>query len=150
MAAPDDDPHNRQRFVDAQADAYAAALGELHAGRKRSHWMWFVFPQVTGLGASPTAQFYAIQSRAEAEAYLAHPLLGARLQECARALLAVNGRTAEQIMGFPDHLKLQSSMTLFAALAGPGSPCAAVLEKYYEGKRCPQTLAFLESEAGTS
>jgi uncharacterized protein (DUF1810 family) len=143
MAAPDDDPHNLQRFVAAQEETYAAALGELHAGRKRTHWMWFVFPQVTGLGASPTAQFYAICSRAEAEAYLAHPLLGARLQECAKALLAVNGRTAEQIMGFPDHLKLQSSMTLFAALAGPGSPFAAVLEKYYGGRPCPQTLAFL-------
>ena len=143
MAATDDDPHNLQRFVDAQEETYATALGELHAGRKRTHWMWFVFPQVTGLGASPTAAFYAIQSRTEAEAYLAHPLLGARLQECARALLAVNGRTAEQIMGFPDFLKLQSSMTLFAALAGSGSPFAAVLEKYYAGKRCPHTLAFL-------
>jgi len=148
MAAPDVDPHNLQRFVDAQEETYAAALGELHAGRKRTHWMWFVFPQVTGLGVSSTAQFYAIRSRAEAEASLAHPLLGARLQECARALLAVNGRTAEQIMGFPDHLKLQSSMTLFAALAGPGSPFAAVLEKYYERKRCPRTLAFIEPETG--
>ncbi len=150
MATPDDDPHNLQRFVAAQEEAYTAALGELRAGRKRTHWMWFVFPQVTGLGASPTARFYAIQSHAEAEAYLAHPLLGARLQECAGALLAVNGRTAEQIMGFPDHLKLQSSMTLFAALAGPGNPFAAVLDRYYEGRRCPQTLAFLAPETETS
>ena len=137
-----------ERFVTAQDGVFDAAMVELAAGRKTSHWMWFVFPQATGLGASPTAQHYAIQSRAEAEAYLAHPLLGARLQECARALLAVYGRTAEQIMGFPDHLKLQSSMTLFAALAGSGNPFAAVLERYYEGKRCPRTLAFLEPETG--
>ena len=149
MAAPNDDPHNLQRFVAAQEETYTAALGELHAGRKRTHWMWFIFPQVTGLGASPTAQFYAIRSRAEADAYLAHPLLGARLQECAGALLTVNGRTAEQIMGFPDHLKLQSSMTLFASLAGPGNLFAAVLERYYEGRLCPRTLAFLAPETGT-
>ena len=144
------DPHDLARFVEAQRGVHADALAELRAGRKRSHWMWFVFPQVTGLGASSTAQFYAIQSRAEASAYLAHPLLGARLQECAGALLAVDGRTAEQIMGFPDHLKLQSSMTLFAALAGPGNPFAAVLDRYYEGRRCPQTLAFLAPETETS
>jgi uncharacterized protein (DUF1810 family) len=149
MAAPDDDPHNLQRFVAAQEVTYAVALGELQAGRKRTHWMWFVFPQVTGLGSSPTAQFYAIRSRIEAEAYFAHPLLGARLRECAGALLAVDSRTAEQIMGFPDHLKLQSSMTLFAALAGPGNPFAAVLEKYYGGKRCSRTLAFLAPGTGT-
>ena len=143
------DPFDLERFVQAQDAVMDGVRRELRAGRKRTHWMWFVFPQATGLGASPTAQHYAIQSRAEAEAYLAHPLLGARLQECARALLAVNGRTAEQIMGFPDHLKLQSSMTLFAALAGSGSPFAAVLERYYEGKRCPRTLAFLSPETET-
>lgn len=144
MSAPSSDPHDLRRFVEAQEPVYAAALAELRAGRKRSHWMWFVFPQVAGLGASATAQRYAIGSRAEAEAYLAHPVLGARLRECAEALLAVEERSAERIMGFPDVLKLQSSMTLFAALAGPESPFAAVLAKYYAGQRCARTLAFLE------
>lgn len=141
------DPHDLRRFVDAQAPVYAAALAELRAGRKRTHWMWFVFPQAAGLGASATAQRYAIGSRAEAVAYLAHPLLGTRLRECAAALLAVEGRGAEQIMGFPDVLKLRSSMTLFAALAEPGDPFAAVLKKYYGGERCARTLAFFAAPA---
>ena len=144
-----DDPHNLQRFVDAQAEVYAAALGELHAGRKRTHWIWYVFPQAMGLGSSPTAQLYAIHSRAEAAAYLSHSLLGARLRECTAALLAVNGRTAERIMGYPDYLKLHSSMTLFAALSGADSPFAAALAKYYSGTRCPHTVAFLNAEGGT-
>lgn len=135
--------HDLQRFVDAQEGTYTAALGELHAGRKCTHWMWFVFPQVEGLGSSPTAQHYAIRSRAEAEAYLAHPLLGARLRECTAALLALHGRTANQVMGHPDDLKLQSSLTLFAALAGDSSPFAAALTKYFAGKRCSRTLEFL-------
>lgn len=135
--------HDLQRFVDAQEGIYTAALGELHAGQKRTHWMWFVFPQTEGLGSSPTALHYAIRSRAEAEAYLAHPLLGARLRECTAALLALHGRTAGQILGHPDDLKLQSSLTLFAAIAGNSSPFAAALAKYYAGKRCPRTLEFL-------
>ena len=115
------DPHHLQRFVDAQADGYAAALAELQAGRKTSHWMWFVFPQLGGLGRSSTAQLYAIADLAEARAYLAHPLLGARLEACARALLGWPERTAWQILGSPDDLKLRSSMTLFAQ-AAPDNP----------------------------
>ena len=136
-------PPPLQRFLAAQAAIYPEALAELRAGRKRSHWMWFVFPQVAGLGTSATARRYAIGSRAEAAAYLAHPILGARLRECAAALLGVHDRTAEQILGSPDHLKLRSSMTLFAALAEPGSPFAAVLARYYAGRACDPTQRFL-------
>ncbi len=146
LPAPSADPHNLQRFIAAQAPCYADALGELCAGEKRTHWMWFVFPQVAGLGTSSTAQFYAIRSRAEAEAYLAHPLLGSRLRECAAALLTVEDRTAEEIMGYPDVLKLQSSLSLFAALAGPGSVFAAALEKLYAGEACVRTQHFLAAE----
>src|SRR5437764_10712569 len=108
-----DDPFNLQRFVDAQAGIYAQALGELRAGCKQSHWMWFIFPQIAGLGFSPTAQHYAIGSLAEAGAYLAHPQLGPRLRETTAAVMAVAGRTAHQIFGSPDDLKFRSSMTLF-------------------------------------
>jgi uncharacterized protein (DUF1810 family) len=131
------------RFVTAQQANYRDAIAELRGGRKRSHWMWYVFPQVAGLGSSAMAKRYAIKSRAEAEAYLAHPLLGPRLAECAEALLQVEGRTAEEIMGYPDWLKLQSSMTLFAALSPPDSPCAKVLERYYDGSTDPHTIEFL-------
>ena len=142
-ASAADAPHPLQRFLDAQAAIYPEALAELRAGRKRSHWMWFVFPQVAGLGSSATARRYAIGSRAEAAAYLAHPILGARLRECAAALLGVHDRTAEQILGSPDDLKLRSSMTLFAALAEPGNPFAAVLARYYAGQPCDPTQRFL-------
>jgi uncharacterized protein (DUF1810 family) len=138
-----EDVHALSRFIEAQQDTYAAALAELKAGRKRTHWMWFIFPQVAGLGSSSMAQRYAIGSRAEAEAFLAHPILGRRLLECAEALLTVEQRSAEQIMGYPDVLKLQSSMTLFAAIAGAASPFERVLAKFYDRKRDPRTLAFL-------
>src|SRR5436190_3004618 len=108
------DQFNLARFLEAQERSYEAAIAELRAGEKRSHWMWFVFPQVAGLGSSAMAQRYAIGSRAEAEAYLAHQILGRRLQECAEALLSVDGRSAAQIMGYPDDMKLQWSLTLFA------------------------------------
>src|SRR5690242_11585867 len=104
------DPHNLQRFVVAQAEDYECALRELERGQKESHWIWYIFPQVAGLGHSPTAQKYAIQSKSEAVAYLKHPLLGPRLQRCSEALLKHQGRTVEDIMGFPDDLKLRSSM----------------------------------------
>jgi uncharacterized protein (DUF1810 family) len=125
-----------ERFVDAQeaGDIYAAALAELRSGSKQSHWMWFVFPQIEGLGRSPTAQRYAIASLAEARAYLEHPLLGARLRECAAALLAVEGRSAAEILGGVDALKLRSSMTLFSR-ADPAEPLfGAVLERFYESE----------------
>ena len=134
-----------QRFLDAQDGVYEQALAELRAGRKRSHWMWFVFPQIAGLGHSSTAVYYAIADLAEARAYLAHPLLGARLAECAGALLGVTGRTAHEILGSPDDLKLRSSMTLFAQVAGPDSVFRRVLERYYGGEADARTLDLLAS-----
>ncbi len=134
-----------ERFVRAQEGVYEAALAELRAGCKRTHWMWFVFPQVAGLGLSATAAHYAIADLAEARAYLEHPLLGPRLEECAEAVLGVSGRTAHQILGSPDDLKLRSSMTLFALVAPPGSVFRRVLEKYYGGKPDPRTLELLQS-----
>ena len=133
------------RFVEAQnaGSTYAAALAELRRGRKDSHWMWFVFPQIAGLGRSSTAVYYAVASLDEARAYLAHPVLGPRLRECVQALLSVEGRTAEQIMGGIDAIKLRSSMTLFAR-ADPQDPAfPAVLEKYFDGQVDLSTDALL-------
>jgi uncharacterized protein (DUF1810 family) len=121
------------RFVSAQDGVYPDALAEIRAGRKRTHWMWFVFPQFAGLGSSSTAQRYAIASLDEARAYLAHPILGPRLRECVAALLAVEGRSAADIFGFPDDLKLRSSMTLFAEAADDPAAFEAVLDRYYDG-----------------
>jgi uncharacterized protein (DUF1810 family) len=135
-------PRDLERFVSAQGGAYSDALAELRAGRKRTHWMWFVFPQIAGLGSSPTAQRYAIASLDEARAYLAHPVLGPRLRECAQALLAVDGKSAEEILGYPDDLKLRSSMTLFARAADDPDVFLAVLDRYYDGPD-PRTLALL-------
>jgi uncharacterized protein (DUF1810 family) len=130
------------RFVSAQAAVYPEALAELKEGRKRTHWMWFVFPQIAGLGVSPTARRYAIRSLDEARAYLAHPVLGPRLEECARAVLGVDGKTAEDIFGYPDDLKLRSSMTLFARAADDPGVFQAVLDRYYDGPD-PKTLDLL-------
>ena len=131
------------RFVAAQDGVYADALGELRRGRKTSHWMWFVFPQIAGLGHSATARFYAIGHIGEARAYLAHPLLGPRLAECVDALLAHRGQTAEAILGPVDAMKLKSSMTLFAAVAADPAPFAAVLDAFFAGARDPATLERL-------
>jgi uncharacterized protein (DUF1810 family) len=141
------DPHHLERFVSAQRGTYEIALEELRRGAKRSHWMWFVFPQVAGLGSSPMAAQYAIKSRAEAEAYLAHPVLGPRLLECVDALRRVTGKSAEEIMGKPDDLKLKSSMTLFAAISPPDSPFHALLTQYFAGKPDPRTIEFLATAA---
>ncbi len=130
-----DDPYNLNRFLTAQESVYDRALAELKSGRKRTHWMWFIFPQIDGLGHSETARFYAIKNLEEARAYLRHPILGARLAECAEAVLAVEGRTAAEIFGYPDDLKLRSSMTLFASVSEPGSVFERVLAKYYHGER---------------
>jgi uncharacterized protein (DUF1810 family) len=130
------------RFVQAQDGVYDDALAELTAGRKRTHWMWFVFPQIAGLGSSPTAQRYAIRSLDEARAYLAHPVLGPRLRKCAQALLAVPGRSAHEILGHPDDMKLRSSMTLFARAADEPALFEAVLDRFYDGPD-PHTLALL-------
>ena len=140
------DTYGLERFVAAQDQArtYETALAELRRGAKRGHWMWFVFPQIRGLGSSPAAQRYAIGSLAEAQAYLAHPVLGPRLRESARALAELDGPDdPETILGAIDALKLRSSMTLFAR-ADPGEPVfAAVLERYYGGQRDPATEARL-------
>ena len=137
-----DDPHDLQRFADAQADVFERALAELSTGAKRNHWMWFIFPQVAGLGFSAMAQRYAIGSKLEAEAYLAHPLLGPRLIACARAVLAVEGRSAHQIFGSPDDLKFRSSITLFDAVA-PDGIFAEALRKYFDGRPDEATLEAL-------
>jgi uncharacterized protein (DUF1810 family) len=134
-----------QRFVAAQDESgtYAGALAELLTGRKRSHWMWFVFPQIAGLGRSPTAQFFAIADLEEARAYLAHPVLGPRLRECAAALAALDGTDPVAVLGDIDATKLRSSMTLFAH-ADPDEPLfAAVLDRYYGGEEDAATLRLL-------
>ena len=132
-----------ERFVEAQQPVYAQALAELKRGRKTSHWMWFIFPQIVGLGRSPMAQRYAINGRAEAEAYLAHSLLGARLLDCTQAMLAHLDRSAHAILGSPDDLKFQSSMTLFAAASKKGSVFNQALLQFYEGKPDQATLVRL-------
>jgi uncharacterized protein (DUF1810 family) len=138
------DPFDLERFVDAQKPVYARVLDELRAGHKTSHWMWFVFPQIQGLGGSPMAIRYAIASLAEARAYLDHPVLGPRLRECCEILEGLEGRTAEAILGYPDVLKLRSSLTLFSRAAGErDSVFDALLAKYYERKPDPQTLALI-------
>ncbi len=137
------DPFNLQRFVDAQAPVYDAVVRELLAGEKRSHWMWFVFPQIAGLGLSPTSVFYAISSLDEAKAYLAHPVLGPRLADCARLVLEAEGRTARQIFGAVDAMKFRSSMTLFACADPPTSVFADGLDAFFAGERDPATLAKL-------
>jgi uncharacterized protein (DUF1810 family) len=139
------DPFALQRFVNAQDDGgtYRAALAELRAGRKRSHWMWFVFPQVAGLGTSPMAQRYAISGLAEARAYLAHPVLGPRLLDSARALTELDGNDAGTVLGSTDAVKLRSSMTLFAAAAPEEPVFAAVLDRYFGGTHDPATTSRL-------
>ena len=137
-----DDPFGLQRFLDAQNDVYPTVLDELRAGAKRTHWIWFVFPQLRGLGHSPTAQHFGIGSLAEARAYLEHPVLGARLRECARLLTRSTGRSARQILGYPDDLKVRSSMTLFAR-AGDDPVFRDVLDAFYDGAEDPATLERL-------
>lgn len=140
-----EDPHDLQRFVDAQnrGGTYERALAELRAGRKASHWMWFVFPQLAGLGTSAMARTYAIASLAEAEAYIGHPVLGARLRESARALAAHGDRSAAEILGEIDAVKLRSSMTLFAR-AAPAEPAfRQVLDRFYGGASDPETERLL-------
>ncbi|HSB33720.1 MAG TPA: DUF1810 domain-containing protein [Nitrospirota bacterium] len=142
-AADRSDPYDLNRFISAQEGIYDRVLAELRGGLKRSHWMWFIFPQIDGLGFSPTTRHYAIKSLEEAKRYLGHPVLGARLTECAEAVLAVQGRSVSDIFGYPDDMKLQSSMTLFALVAGTNSVFERVLEKYYQGKRDARTLQIV-------
>ena len=136
------DPFDLNRFVQAQEAVSSAVVRELAQGRKQSHWMWFIFPQVAGLGFSAMSQRYAIGSRAEARAYLAHPILGPRLVECTGLVLAVNGRTIHAILGSPDDTKFRSSMTLFAT-ASDNPVFEAALDKYFAGERDAATLDIL-------
>jgi uncharacterized protein (DUF1810 family) len=137
------DPFDLKRFVDAQAPVYRSVVDELRGGRKRGHWMWFVFPQVRGLGSSPMAVRYGISSLEEARAYLAHALLGPRLHECARLVNEVQGRSIGEIFGSPDDLKLRSSMTLFAHATDANEDFVALLDRYYDGQQDQPTLARL-------
>ena len=137
------DPHNLQRFVDAQEAIFEQVRAQLRAGRKASHWMWFIFPQIAGLGHSPIAIRYAISSRQEAEAYLIHPLLGPRLRECSRLVNLVEGRSIEQILGYPDNLKFRSCMTLFAQVPTDNQIFTDALQKYFAGEFDRLTLERL-------
>jgi len=137
------DDTDLQRFVEAQAHVYDAVCGELAAGRKTSHWMWFIFPQLRSLGRSETARFYGIASRAEAEAFWRHPLLGARLKHCTQLVLDVRGRTLHNIFGSPDDLKFRSSMTLFAAVAPEEPVFRRAIDQCCDGVADPLTLARL-------
>jgi len=145
VAAPRDDPPGLRRFVEAQKGGYDRALAEIRAGRKRTHWMWYIFPQIHGLGASPAAKDFAIKSLSEAHAYLEHPVLGPRLIECAEAVLAIKGRTAVEIFGSPDDLKLRSCATLFGEASPPGSVFEKVLAKYYQRRPDAETLRLLRA-----
>jgi len=140
---PMTDPYALSRFVDAQAATHAGALAELRAGRKRTHWMWYVFPQLAGLGRTTTAAFYGIRGADEARAYLRHPVLGPRLAACAEAALAVPDRSAREVFGTPDDLKLRSSATLFAAVSEPGSVFHRLLDRFFDGAPDPRTLELL-------
>ena len=139
------DPYDLTRFVLGQELNYEDALSEIRNGRKRSHWMWYIFPQYQGLGSSSTSRRYAIKSIAEASAYLQHPILGPRLLECAEAALGVTGRSAHELFGSPDDMKLQSCATLFASVSPPGSVFERLLQKYFEGTRDEKTLSLLGS-----
>ena len=137
------DPHDLSRFLRAQESVYESALAELRSGRKRTHWMWFVFPQLDGLGFSAASKRYAIRGLDEALAYLAHPVLGPRLIACTEAVLQVEGRSASEILGSPDDMKLQSCATLFARASPAGSVFERLLEKFYDGGRDGETLRLM-------
>jgi uncharacterized protein (DUF1810 family) len=135
------DPYNLQRFVDAQNPVFEQVCKELQQGQKRSHWMWFIFPQLKGLGSSHMAAHFAISGREEAEMYLKHPLLGPRLRVCARLVNLVEGRSIQQIFGYPDDLKFRSSMTLFTAVTSENKVFKDSLQKYFAGEPDPLTIA---------
>ena len=139
------DPHDLSRFEPAQANQYQMALAEIRGGHKRSHWMWFVFPQFDGLGSSATSRWYAIKSVAEAEAYLQHPVLGPRLVECCQAAIDVNGLSAIEIFGEPDDMKLRSCATLFAHVSAPGSVFEILLDTFFDGEPDQATLQLIDA-----
>ena len=139
---------NLERFVNAQSGVFDAVQAELRAGRKQSHWMWFIFPQLAGLGSSPTAKFYGLAGLREAKAYLGHPVLGPRLLDCTRAVLDVRGRSLHAIFGSPDDLKFRSSMTLFEQAASPeANVFRAALDRYCGGEPDPRSLELLAGDA---
>jgi len=140
------DRYALQRFVDAQDRVYDTVLAELRNGAKRSHWIWFVFPQLRGLGRSATAQHYGISSLEEARAYLAHPVLGPRLRDCTRLVAETDGRSVDEIFGWPDNLKVRSSMTLFSHATDDNGDFRAVLDKFYAGEDDPATVELLRTE----
>ena len=137
------DPYDLERFVEAQRGAFDQACAELRRGRKTGHWMWFIFPQIAGLGFSATSQHYAIRSLDEARAYLDHPALGLRLREISRILLSINGKSAHDIFGSPDDMKLRSSMTLFAHATEDNAIFLQVLRKYFGGVEDERTVALI-------
>jgi uncharacterized protein (DUF1810 family) len=137
------DPHNLQRFVAAQNSVYERVLAELRGGKKHGHWMWFIFPQLRGLGYSHTAIAFGISSREEAQAYLKHPILGPRLLECTRLVSLIEGRSIDQIFGYPDDLKFRSSMTLFASVTAENQIFREALQKYFGGEPDPLTMERL-------
>ena len=137
------DTFNLERFITAQDPVFEEVLAELRSGRKRTHWIWFVFPQIGGLGFSPISQYYAIRSIEEARVYLAHPILGQRLRQCAAILLAGEISSALAIFGQPDTMKFQSSLTLFAGISQAGSVFDQALDRFFQGERCQPTMAFL-------
>jgi uncharacterized protein (DUF1810 family) len=138
------DPFDFSRFTTAQENIYDGVLAELRSGQKRTHWMWFIFPQIDGLAHSATSKYYAIKSIEEARQYLNHPVLGTRLLECAETVLAIEGRSISEIFGYPDDLKLKSSMTLFACVADTRSAFVRILDRYFHGERDVKTLDLLE------
>jgi uncharacterized protein (DUF1810 family) len=142
------DSHRLQRFVEAQREVYEEVLSELRAGRKTSHWIWFIFPQIKGLGRSSTTREFAILSREEAAAYAAHPILGARLRECTRLVNSIEGREITQILGTPDDLKFRSSMTLFAEVCPDDPIFTDAIGKYYGGELDQLTMDLLRSGSG--
>lgn len=140
------DPYDLKRFLEAQEDCYEEALAQIRSGQKRSHWMWYIFPQYDGLGFSATSKRYAIKSIAEAKAYLLHPILGARLVECMETAASITERSASEVFGSPDGLKLQSCATLFSTVVPAGSVFELVLDKFFRGSRDEKTLCCLAKE----
>lgn len=145
MTANKNDRFDLDRFLHAQDNVYDHVLAELRNGSKRTHWMWFIFPQIDGLGFSATTRHFAIKSIEEARSYLSHPVLGARLRECGEAVLAVQGRSVSDIFGDPDDMKLQSSATLFAQIDEPDSIFARLLDKYFQGMQDVKTITILRN-----
>lgn len=140
-----DDPHNLDRFVRAQEDDYEQALAEIKSGRKKSHWMWYIFPQLDGLAFSSTSRLYSIKNLEEAQAYVAHPILGPRLAACTQAVLEIEGRSAQEIFGFTDALKLRSCATLFAQVTARDSVFQQLLDKYFDGLADTKTIELLKT-----